>query len=194
MKQGKNIAITFFLTLLCVSVAFAQGVEEYQQYHQEGRELAKEKKYKEAIASFSKAIEIMPYYTAIHLDRGATRLQVGDFEGAIEDLDYVAERQPYKKEVFFLRGIALYHIGEYEQSQSDIDTYLVDYPSNQEAKAYKKKLNQYFTARQQEIDAQNAQLAAQQSQERAYRNARTTEVVLGTVVPLAIWTALVLSW
>ncbi|GJM61924.1 tetratricopeptide repeat protein [Persicobacter diffluens] len=193
MKQGKHIAITFLLILLA-GVGFGQGVEEYQRYHQEGRELAKEEKFKEAIAAFSKAIDIMPYYSAIHLDRGATRLQVGDFEGAIEDLDYVAERQPYKKEVFFLRGIAHYHLGDYGLASEDVDHYLTEYPNNQEAKSYKKKLDTIKAEEQAVLAQQLQQQQSKKAQMTAQRRARNTQIVLGTVVPLAVWTALVLSW
>lgn len=192
-------AIIFFITtfLFLFPLALkAQKVLEYKRFHDEGKELAAAGKYEAALLSYDKAIETMPYYSAIYYDRAIAKIKTKDYNGALMDLNAVLEKKPYDSKAYLQRGIAYYHLQDYYSAEADIDQVLADTPYHREALFYQKEIAREMDKLRQEemaqirqnelVDLQRQQL---ERQDRRMRRRQTTAALLNTILPLAILTA-----
>jgi tetratricopeptide (TPR) repeat protein len=193
---------TIYLILLIVGWAYqaqAQKVLEYKQHYHTGQAQLKAGQYEAAIASLDKAIERMPYYSAIYAERGKAKLKAKDYAGAVEDLTIALQKKSYDAKAYLHRGIAYYHLQNYNYAEYDLKDALHYSPRNREAKQYlDKTLAQQEALRQAALNQQNEILANQnrpnqrndweRRQRRFYRN----QLIWGTIVPLAIWTGILL--
>lgn len=66
-----------------------------------------------AIADFSKAIELIPKYAEAYNRRGGAYLSKGNSEGAIADLNKAIELMPEFAEAYYNRGLAYFTKGEF---------------------------------------------------------------------------------
>ncbi|RXQ95560.1 tetratricopeptide repeat protein [Ancylomarina salipaludis] len=189
--------IITLLTLIIISFASikAQNVERYKDYHDKGRMLILEGKYQEAIAQLDTAIQIMPYYARIFQDRGYAYMQLKNYELAVRDFDHVLKKQPYLNEVKLQRGMALYHLNYIDDAEKDLISVQEARPDkNYEAEYY---LNNIYKEkellRHQEQEKIN-KLRYQAESCRLERARHREDIIWNTVVPLAFWTTLFLSW
>jgi tetratricopeptide (TPR) repeat protein len=90
-------------------------------WYQQGHEHSERGDYKEAIAAFSKAIELDPNYVTAYNDRGFTHMLMGNYEQAIADYDRAIELDPSYARAYNNRGSVYSDLGNYEQAIADFD-------------------------------------------------------------------------
>jgi len=189
--------IITLLTLIIISFASikAQNVERYKDYHDKGRMLILEGKYQEAIAQLDTAIQIMPYYARIFQDRGYAYMQLKNYELAVRDFDHVLKKQPYLNEVKLQRGMALYHLNYLDDAEKDLISVQEARPDkNYEAEYY---LNNIYKEKELLRHQEQEKINKLRYQAESYRLERARhreDIIWNTVVPLAFWTTLFLSW
>jgi tetratricopeptide (TPR) repeat protein len=194
----RNLSIAF---LLFCGMAFTLNAQEragaYKKFMDEGRQLALQGKYQEAIGQFDKAIETMPYYYLLYQDRGYAEMQLKQYDAAIADFSVVLDKKPYIQESRYLRGIAYFNINELAKAQHDLE-YLTQEPNPpKEVPVYLAKIRELQQKNEADKQAEHQQWAREQQileQERIERSRRNEQIIWGTVVPLAFWTAVYLSW
>ena len=62
--------------------------------------------YEGAIRDYDTAIEIKPDFVDAYLNRGDTKLIVGDFDGSIADMTRAIRLAPENGRAYFVRGLA----------------------------------------------------------------------------------------
>ena len=152
--------------------------------------------YEKAILYLDTAITIMPYYSTIFQDRGYAKMQLKKYDEAILDFDHVLSKTPYLSEVRLQRGMALYHLNRLNESESDLLEVLNSNPKkSREVIIYLDNIQREreITA-QQNYDAMLQSMRFQVENERIYRARHREEVIWNTVVPLAFWTTVFLTW
>ncbi|MBN2598666.1 hypothetical protein [Labilibaculum sp.] len=178
------------------SGVFSQNVERYMEYHDKGRTLILQGEYEKAVLYLDTAINIMPYYSTIFQDRGYAKMQLKKYAEAILDFDHVLSKKPYLSEVRLQRGMALYHLNRLNESESDLIEVLNSNPNkSREVIIYLDNIQKEreITA-QQNYDAMLQSIRFQVENERLYRARHREEVIWNTVVPLAFWTTVFLTW
>jgi len=189
----KSFLLTFSL-LFCYAV-FAQNVERYMEYHDKGRMLILEGKYVEAIPYLDTAINIMPYYPTIFQDRGYAKMQLKKYHEAILDFNHVLNKKPFLTEARLQRGMAYYHTNQLNESEYDLVEVINSSPSkSREAIIYLENIQRErdvaFAKNQEKLMA----LRYRVENERMMRARHREEVIWNTVVPLAFWTTVFLTW
>lgn len=87
----------------------------------------------EAIAAFSRALQLIPFYTEAWFDRGTAYAEKGDYDRAIADFDRAIELRPKDGDTHFNRGTAHLHNGNCDQALIDFDNAIGLKPSLAEA-------------------------------------------------------------
>lgn len=191
----KNI---FFLVVgvFYFSGVFSQNVERYKEYHDKGKTLILQGEYEKAILYLDTAINIMPYYPTIFKDRGYAKMQLKKYEDAILDFDHVLNKKPYLFEVRLQRGMALYHVNRLNESESDLLEVLNSKPNkSHEAIIYLNNIREEREiTSQQNYDEMLQSIRFKIENERIHRARHREEVIWNTIVPLAFWTTVFLSW
>ena len=188
--------IGFIFALLFLSQLQAQNVERYMKYHDKGRTHILKGEYEKAIHYLDTAIQIMPYYTTMFQDRGYAYMQLKKYDQAIRDFDHVLSKKPYLSEVKLQRGMALYHLGEIYDAEVD----LLEVSNSSPQKSY--EVNYYLKniVREKEIIAleEYNQMISNMRYEieldRMRRARHREKIIWNTVVPLAFWTTVFLTW
>lgn len=89
----------------------------------------KRKDYVKALATVEKAVKLDPtdFYS---LDiRGKIKVSMGDYQGAIKDLDASVKMMPNIAPKYLERGIAYFMLGKEAEAQRDFDKYLQLFPN-----------------------------------------------------------------
>lgn len=73
----------------------------------------------EAIASYTKAIEINPQYARAYKDRGYARGDIGDSTGALDDFDKSIAIEPTDSQAYFFRAATRANRQDYEGAIAD---------------------------------------------------------------------------
>jgi len=191
----KNIFF-LFVGIFYFSGVFSQNVEKYKEYHDNGRTLILQGEYEQAISYLDTAINIMPYYSTIFKDRGYAKMQLKKYAGAIQDFDHVLNIKPYLFEVRLQRGMALYHVNRLNESESDLLEVLDNTPNiSHEVIIYLNNIRKEreITA-QQNYDEMLQSIRFRIENERIHRARHREKVIWNTIVPLAFWTTVFLSW
>jgi len=192
MNKLITVIILFTLSLACVK---AQNVERYKDYHDKGRMLILEGKYKQAISQLDTAILIMPYYARIFQDRGYAYMQIKNYKLAIRDFDHVLKKQPYLNEVKLQRGMALYHLNYLDDAERDLLSIRKARPDkNFEAEYYLESINKEKELLRYKEQARIDELRYRAEMHRMERARHREDVIWNTVVPLAFWTSVFLTW
>tara|TARA_R110001583_G_scaffold21469_5_gene81595 strand:+ start:16408 stop:16986 length:579 start_codon:yes stop_codon:yes gene_type:complete len=191
-----NKLITLFSFLLVCSFSInAQNVERYKKYHDMGRLLILEGKYYEAISKLDSAIQIMPYYARIFQDRGYAYMQLKNYKLALRDFDHVLKKQPYLNEVKLQRGMALYHLNYLDDAERDLLSIRKARPDkNIEAEYYLESINKEKELMRYKEQERINVLRYQVESRRLERARHREDVIWNTVVPLAFWTSVFLTW
>jgi tetratricopeptide (TPR) repeat protein len=191
-----NKIITLFSFLLVCSFSInAQNVERYKKYHDKGRLLILEGKYQEAISQLDTAINIMPYYARIFQDRGYAYMQLKKYKQAILDFDHVLKKQPYLNEVKLQRGMALYHLNYLDDAKKDLIAITKARPEkNIEAEYYLESINKEKELMRYKEQERINELRYHAETRRLERARHREAVIWNTVVPLAFWTTVFLTW
>ena len=90
-----------------------------KEYLRRGVEAGQRGQYSEAIASFTKAIELKPDYAEAYYLRGLAYRRQGEHEHAISNFTKAIELKPDYAEAYYLRGLAYRRQDEYEHAIED---------------------------------------------------------------------------
>jgi putative GTP pyrophosphokinase len=100
-------------------------------YKHRGMALFSQSKYDEAIADFSRSLELDPNDYKAAYYRGVVRSVLQDFEAAVSDFDLALKINPYHFYSRYRRAMAYWHIGDYAQALSDAEAALKLEPGNE---------------------------------------------------------------
>ena len=95
--------------------------KDEKHYFKLGLEMLRENKYEEAIAYYTKAIELDPEYAGAYNDRGLAKISSGHPLKAIPDLDKAIELDPKFFLPYYNRGNAKSNLENYIGAISDYD-------------------------------------------------------------------------
>ncbi len=90
-----------------------------QEYFNRAYDAAENEDYEQAIADWTKAIEIDPNYTLTYYNRGIAKRRLGDISGAITDYNKVIEINPNDAGAYYNRGNAKYNFGDISGAIAD---------------------------------------------------------------------------
>jgi tetratricopeptide (TPR) repeat protein len=105
-------------------------------YHRRGlakSQLHKRELNESALTDFDLALKKDPKLFEAYLDRAAVRVDLGQFEQAIEDYDRLIESGKDTDKVRYGRGLAKYYAGEYAEAEIEFTKILHQNPDNVEA-------------------------------------------------------------
>lgn len=127
--------ILFFIsTLICLSGAIhAQKNPEADNVFKSAEQKSANGLYKEAEAEYTKAISLDDKNANYYLKRGFSRIQLQDYQGAIEDYSKVIESHPNNKYAYLSRGAAYNKIKDFKNGLEDFNKVLQIDPKDQEA-------------------------------------------------------------
>ncbi len=187
--------VFLLLVLLFAGMLKAQNVERYKKYHDKGRMLILEGKYEKAIHYLDSAIMIMPYYTTIFQDRGYAFMQLKKYDEAIADFDHVLSRKPYMNEARLQRGMAFFHTNQLDLAEYDLRQVAETNPrKSHEIVMYLNYIEEEKAIEEQELMEYHLAVQQQAEMERIRRARHREEVIWNTVIPLAFWTSVFLTW
>ena len=90
-------------------------------------------KYAEAMADYTKAVELNPADERSYLGRGQAEIYLGQWDGAIADLSKAIELQPDDADAYGFRGYAYSKLNDWAKALPDYDTFLMAKPNDQVA-------------------------------------------------------------
>jgi tetratricopeptide (TPR) repeat protein len=113
--------LTWFLILFVVSAcAEAQrSGSDAEAYFRRGVAYGKMERYEEAIADFSKALELSPAYSAAYYNRGTCHGRAGRYDEAIADFSKALDLDPKDADAYYNRGISYEKKGDHDQAVAD---------------------------------------------------------------------------
>jgi len=74
--------------------------------------------FEQAITTFTKALELDPQSMSLHLGRGIAKLNLGDYSGALVDLNLI-NKQPQYLPPIIIRANAKLNVGDYAGAKAD---------------------------------------------------------------------------
>ena len=93
-------------------------------------------KYEDAIADFTRALELDKTYKTAYY-RGVVYSVLKRYAEAIDDFSMSLELNPFQAFCLFRRGQSYYHIGDYPQALSDCETSLAMDPQNETVQKFR---------------------------------------------------------
>jgi len=87
-------------------------------------------KMKEALEAFELGLSVAPHSSVIRTNRARTRLFIGDYEGALTDLDETLRIDSVQEWALQMRGLLLLGKNETEKAKKDFNTLARLYPDN----------------------------------------------------------------
>ncbi len=118
MKNMKIFKISIML-LVVLCLAGLALAESAQQFFDRGVEASENDNYDEAIADFTKALEIDPNYAKAYGNRGITYAEKGQPDEAIADFNKALQINPKDAEAYTYRGWAYAYKGQFDQAITD---------------------------------------------------------------------------
>ena len=97
------------------------GVSKYDDAIMDGASHLNRGKNEEALADFTRAIEIDPRKAAGYLGRANTLQIMGHYEKSIQDYNTALDIKPDLANAYVNRGSAYSHMGEYEKAIADYE-------------------------------------------------------------------------
>jgi tetratricopeptide (TPR) repeat protein len=94
--------------------------------HNRAQILDRMKRYEDALADYTRVIEIDPNYPEYHFDRGNLLSKMGRLQEAIDNYTHAIEISPPFPEVYYNRAAAYNRLGEVEKALTDY-TYLLEF-------------------------------------------------------------------
>ena len=108
--------------MIMLALAGQEGnvrAESAKFYFDRGVEEGKKGRFDQAIADFTKAIEINPRLVEAYIHRGVAYNQKGQIDQAISDFNKVLEINPRNPEAYYNRGCAYGSKGKHDQAIAD---------------------------------------------------------------------------
>lgn len=113
------LVVTLFIAAAC-----DDGLSDAQQHHDTGLQLLEERRWREAIEEYDKAIELDAEFASAYLRRGEAYNLLGLRQQAIADLDKAIDLDPNLDVAYFYRGNAYEGLRDYQQAIADYRTAL----------------------------------------------------------------------
>ena len=117
----KWVIIAATCVLLAVMMVVL-GCKDYAVVHlDKGNRHLAQGQFDEAIAAYTRAIELDPESVTAYSNRGEAYYSTGEYEEAIADYTKAIERAPEFWLAYYHRGLAYESKGEYEKAASDYE-------------------------------------------------------------------------
>ncbi len=94
--------------------------QETKQWLARGAELRKENRLKEAVAAYTRAIELTPNSSATYDDRGSAFRQLKDFPAARSDYDQALRLNPKNGVAYYNRALLFRDMGDQKACEADL--------------------------------------------------------------------------
>lgn len=108
--------------MVIAALVFVSCVDEAEQHYNAGVELYNQGQLNEAIAEYTKVIELEPEWVAeVYYSRALTHYHLGEYQQAIEDLDETIGINPQDADAYTIRGLAYTALNMDAAAQQDID-------------------------------------------------------------------------
>lgn len=115
MKTLFTATFLMFIAIQCI--AQEQALEKN---HQEGLDKAKKGDYIGAIASFTRAIEVLPLDPYTWYNRGMAKNMIGEYADAINDFGTCIGLKPAYGKVWYNRGLTKLYMAQYDGAIVDL--------------------------------------------------------------------------
>jgi len=116
------------------------------EYYQTGLRLTDEKKYNDAIDSYSKAVDLVPYFFEAIDNRAFCKMDLGLWTAAIEDFQESLAVNPDSLLAAFSIGECYLKMGNYQNAKEQFEKVIATDSSHQVAKAFLRKVNELLDA------------------------------------------------
>ncbi|MET3474941.1 tetratricopeptide repeat protein [Variovorax atrisoli] len=93
-------------------------VREANAHYLRGNELCEQGRKQEGIAEYDAAVELFPLFFEAIDNRAFTRMELGDFQGALEDFEQSLQVNPDGEAAFFSKGECLMRLGQLAAAES----------------------------------------------------------------------------
>ncbi|MFM2037103.1 MAG: hypothetical protein RL432_42 [Bacteroidota bacterium] len=113
----KQLLVISFIWLALISL----GQPLKEQNYQQGLDLAKAGKYEDAIAAFTKAIEVQPLDAYAWYNRAMAKNMIGEYETAIDDFTTCIGLSRSYEKVWYNRGLTKMYVGQYDGALFDLN-------------------------------------------------------------------------
>jgi tetratricopeptide (TPR) repeat protein len=118
------------LVTACSAVLAQQPADLSASWYEKGLKFVDAARYKEALASFDRAIDLDPNNEKALFARGSTLLVVGRFEDAYQDLNRALAIDPADVWAYYVRGLVYEQANNYEGAAADYASALAIDPDN----------------------------------------------------------------
>jgi tetratricopeptide (TPR) repeat protein len=115
----KNLCISFVLILVFLSTA-VMG-QNPKKFYKAGEEFIETANFNDAIAQFSKAIELDPDYVDAYIARANAFENLGKFEEASEDFSRALVFKPKEADISYKLGVTYNKLDKYEEALSALN-------------------------------------------------------------------------
>lgn len=85
-------------------------------YYNRGEDHKGREKFDDALADYTKAVELNPDYVNAYVSRGVTNSEMGEYDSAFANFDKAIEMEPDNAEAYYNRGITYGRKGEYDNA------------------------------------------------------------------------------
>jgi len=104
---------TYTQQTLMAPTAPSRPTLNFADYYKQGHAAYQVRDYKQAVESFTKAIQAEPNYAKSFINRGNARYNLKDYEGALADYSKALQINPQEVKAFVNRGNSRYMLAEY---------------------------------------------------------------------------------
>jgi len=99
-------------------------------YNNRGSAFMEVRKYKEAVADFTRAIELGPNYLKFYSNRGNSYMELGNFVAAIYDFSHIVQVDHENEKAYNSRGAAYHMLGNLTNAMRDYNSALEINPNS----------------------------------------------------------------
>jgi tetratricopeptide (TPR) repeat protein len=117
----KRLIIPAICIFLAATMAFLGCADYAVIYSDKGNRHLAHGQFDEAIAAYTKVIELDPGSVLAYSNRGEAYYSIGEYDKAIADYTKAIEMDPEFWLVYYRRGLAYESKGEYEKAASDYE-------------------------------------------------------------------------
>ena len=111
-------------------LAIKKDVKDPRFYLDRGRVYRVANKMPEALADFTKAIELAPQSDVGYFERGKTELAQNQYDPALADLNKAIELNPNNPDAYYRRGLTQYHQKKFPEAIQDYTTAIEKNPND----------------------------------------------------------------